>query len=107
MPEDFQELQTSTLEHSVIFGKFKCTRTKRLLTIQKALGRFSLKKKKLLNYQGLVSRKGDKFPRVKIPKISFKRVCMCMRAHAQAHTHLFSLTYTCVCVCDHLKVYYS
>lgn len=64
---------------------------KEVADCRKALGRFSLKKQtnkqtkppKLLNYQGLVLRKGKKFPRVKRPKLKKIQV----RVRARAHDH--------------------
>lgn len=41
-----QELQTSTSEHSVIFGKFKGTGTRRLQTVEKGSRQLSLKQNK-------------------------------------------------------------
>lgn len=88
MPGDSSEVAHKYLGAFCYFWKIQIYRTRRLLTVQKDTMQVFSKKKQTnktqtLNYQGLGLRKGKKFPRVKCPKISFKRVY----THARAHTH--------------------
>lgn len=74
MPGDFSGVAS---KHSVIFGKFKYTGTRRLLTVQKGSRQIFLKNNnnnnKLLIIKDWSQGKGIKFPRVFSPKISLKR----------------------------------
>lgn len=73
MPGDFSGVAS---KHSVIFGKFKYTGTRRLLTVQKGSRQIFLKNNNKKNYSIIrdwCQGKGIKFPRVFSRKISFKR----------------------------------
>lgn len=74
VPAGFSGAANKYLGAFCYFWKVQMYRDKKLQTYRKALGRLSLKQNKTIKLSGTGLEERKQFPRVKFPKISFKRV---------------------------------